>query len=122
MKKEIFLITSFLLLTFMLSAQKKQLRHVVLFGFEPTSTAEDIKRIETAFAALPKKIKTIKAYEWGINNSPEGLDKGHTHCFILTFKSEKDRDDYLPHPAHKEFGAMLKGHLKNVTVLDFWTQ
>lgn len=101
-------------------AQKKELRHVVMFKFKETSTAADVKAIEMAFAGLPKKIKEIKKYEWGINNSPEGLNQGLTHCFILTFKSEADRDSYLPHPAHKEFGKLLGPHLDKVTVLDFW--
>ncbi len=104
------------------SKKAKTLRHVVFFGFKSTATPEDIKKVEDAFAALPSKIKQIKAYEWGINNSPEGLNQGHTHCFLLTFDSEKDRDDYLVHPDHKAFGAILGPHLEKVTVVDFWSK
>ena len=100
----------------------RTLRHVVFFGFKSTVTPEDIKKVEDAFAALPSKIKQIKAYEWGTNNSPEGLNQGHTHCFLLTFASEKDRDDYLVHPDHKAFGAILGPYLEKVTVLDFWSK
>ena len=64
--------------------------------------------------------KTIKSFEWGLNNSPEGLDKGLTHCFFVTFDSEKDRDEYLPHPAHQEFVAILKPHLEDAVVVDYW--
>jgi hypothetical protein len=101
---------------------KKQLRHVVLFKFKESATAEDIATIEKAFAALPGKIPQIKSYEWGINNSPEGLDKGFTHCFFLTFKSEEDRAIYLPHPDHKAFGSLLGPHLDDVLVLDYWAE
>ncbi|MCA9181727.1 MAG: Dabb family protein, partial [Planctomycetales bacterium] len=45
---------------------------------------------------------------------------GFTHCFLLTFKSEADRDSYLPHPAHRAFGAALKPHLEKVLVVDYW--
>ena len=98
----------------------KTLRHVVLFKFKESSTAEDIKNVETAFAALPSKIPEIVNFEWGTNNSPEGLEKGFTHCFFLTFKSEADRDAYLPHPDHKAFGDVVSPHLEDVLVVDYW--
>lgn len=96
------------------------LRHTVFFKFKEGTTPAQIKQVEDAFSALPSKIKQIKGYEWGLNNSPEGLDKGFTHAFILTFKSEEDRAIYLPHPDHKAFGAVLTPHLEDVFVVDFW--
>ncbi len=99
---------------------EKMLRHVVLFKFKESSTAADIKRVEDAFRALPSKIKEIKAFEWGTNNSPESLNQGFTHCFFLSFDSEKGREVYLPHPAHQAFGEVLKPHLDKVLVIDYW--
>lgn len=84
--------------------QDKVLRHVVMFGFKPEVTAEQVKAVEDAFGELPSKIDLIKDYEWGTDCSPEGLQHGLTHCFFVTFHSEADRDAYLVHPAHKEFG------------------
>ncbi len=98
------------------------LRHVVLFKFKESSTPEDVKTIEDAFRALPSKIKEIKGYEWGLNNSPENLNQGFTHCFFLTFNSEEGRAAYLPHPAHKAFGALLGPHLDKVLVVDYWVK
>ena len=99
----------------------KVLRHVVMFSFKEGSTPEQIKEVTDAFAALPKKIKQIKTFEWGINNSPEDLVQGYTHCFSLSFASEKDRAIYLPHPAHKAFGEVLRPILDKVLVFDYWT-
>ncbi|MEO0340268.1 MAG: Dabb family protein [Bacteroidota bacterium] len=99
----------------------KKLRHVVLFKFKEGTAEADIKKVEEAFSALPAKIPQIRDYEWGTNNSPEGLDKGFTHCFFLTFDSEEDRAIYLPHPDHKAFGDVLGPHLDDVTVVDYWT-
>jgi hypothetical protein len=99
-----------------------KLRHVVSFKFKATVTKEKIKEVEDAFRALKGKISEITAYEWGTNNSPEKHDKGFTHCFILTFKSEKDRDAYIVHPDHKKFGSMLGGLLEDVFVVDFWAK
>ena len=103
------------------SMKKKQLRHVVLFKFKDSATPDDIANAEQAFVALPNKISVIRDFEWGINNSPEGLDKGFTHCFFLTFDSEEDRAVYLPHPDHKAFGGILGPVLEDVLVLDYWT-
>lgn len=98
------------------------LRHVVAFSFKETSSPAAIDSVITAFEALPSQIETIKGFERGTNNSPEGLDKGFTHIFTLTFHDEAGRATYLPHPAHKAFGALLGPHLKDVLVLDYWTQ
>ena len=104
------------------SDSKAALRHVVLFKFKDTSAPDDVKKVEEAFAGLAGKIKLIKDFEWGTNNSPENLNQGLTHCFFVTFASEKDRDDYLVHPDHKAFVEVLKPHLDKVTVLDYWTK
>lgn len=100
---------------------EKVLRHVVFFGFNPDLSAQQVKVIEDAFSALPSQIEEIKAYEWGTDCSPEGLQQGHTHCFFVTFHSEADRDAYLIHPAHKAFGEVLNGNATAVTVIDYWT-
>lgn len=100
----------------------KVLRHVVLFKFKEGTTAERIKQVEDAFRALPGKIDLIRGFEWGTNVSPENLAQGYTHCFFLTFASDKDRDAYLVHPAHKEFGKLLGPYLDKVTVIDYWAQ
>lgn len=99
---------------------QKVLRHVVLFKFTDASTPEDIKKVEDAFGALKGKISLIKDYEWGTNSSPENLNQGLTHCFFVTFHSDKDRDDYLVHPDHQAFVEVLKPHLDKVTVIDYW--
>ena len=98
---------------------KAMLQHIVLFKFKPETTPQKVAEIVAAFEELPTKIKEIKGFQWGTNNSPEKLDKGLTHAFILTFDSEKDRDTYLPHPAHKAFGGIVGPWLADVTVVDF---
>nr|WP_235537863.1 Dabb family protein [Sediminicola sp. YIK13] len=102
--------------------QDSILRHVVLFKFKEGTTKSEIATVEEAFNALPNKIKAIYSYEWGLNNSPEGLNKGFTHCYLLTFKTEEDRGIYLPHPDHKAFGAILTPYLEDVLVVDYWTR
>ena len=98
------------------------LRHVVLFKFKQGTDQQAITKVEEAFAALPSKIPEIKGFEWGTNNSPEGLDKGFTHCFTLSFASEEDRATYLPHPDHQAFGKLLGGIREDVLVVDYWAE
>ena len=101
---------------------QKVLRHVVIFRFKESTSPQDIKKIEDAFRALPAKIHEIRSFEWGTNVSSENLNQGYTHCFLLTFASDQDRDVYLVHPAHKEFGNIIGSALDKVFVVDFWAQ
>lgn len=101
---------------------EKLLRHVVLLKFKENTTEQEIAKVEKAFSALPDKISAIKGYEWGTNNSPEGLNKGYTHCFLVTFESEEDRATYLPHPDHKAFVDILEPHMEDALVIDYWAQ
>src|SRR6266496_1457353 len=104
------------------STSTAKLRHVVAFKFKPSATNEQIKQVEDAFRDLKKQIKEIQSYEWGTNVSKENRNKGCTHGFILTFKSETDRDTYIDHPAHKEFGKLVGPVLDDVFVIDFWAK
>ena len=96
-----------------------KLQHVVCFKFKSTASTPEIKKVEEAFQALKQKISQIVSLEWGTNVSKEQRDKGFTHCFILTFKTEKDRDAYIEHPAHKAFGGIVGPVLDDVFVIDF---
>ncbi len=93
--------------------------HVVLFKFNADASPDTIAEIEDGFAALPTKIEGIVDFDWGINSSPENLNEGFTHCFIITFKNAAARDVYLTHPAHQEFVKVLKPHLEKPLVVDF---
>jgi hypothetical protein len=104
------------------TGESRVLRHVVLFKFKDTATEADIKSVTDAFSALREKIPTIQSFEWGTNVSIEDHAQGFTHCFIATFNSEQDRNDYLPHPDHQAFGKLLGPHLDKVLVVDFWAQ
>lgn len=103
-------------------AKKPALKHVVAFKFKEGTSKEDIAKVEEEFKALKKKIDVIGSFEHGTNNSPENLNKGFTHAWILTFKSEEDRNTYLHHPAHEAFATLAKSKIEDVMVMDFWTK
>ena len=96
-------------------------RHVVVFRYKPDAGPEKIRQVTDALVALKEKIPGILAVEHGVNNSPENLNQGFTHVFQVTFTNAAARDTYLPHPAHKAFGALLGslGILDAVFVVDY---
>jgi hypothetical protein len=98
------------------------IRHVVHFKFKADATKEQIAKVVEEFAALKTKIAVVDSLEWGTDVSPEGLSKGFTHCWIVSFKTAADRDAYLVHPDHKAFVAILKPILDEALVVDFVPQ
>jgi hypothetical protein len=114
-----------LLFSLGLSAQNKKnsttmYRHVVMFKFKPSSSKTAVDSIVNAFIALKTEIPVIKAFEWGLNVSPEHQDQGITHCFVVTFASTQDRDGvYQDHPAHVRFKKLVGPHVEKVVVVDF---
>lgn len=97
------------------------LRHVVLFAFKDSATPQQIQEVEQAFCALPGRIEQIYDFEWGTDVSVENINRGYTHCFLVTFLKEEDRNTYLPHPAHQEFVAILQPYLDKALVVDYWS-
>lgn len=105
-----------------IKSSQKLLRHVVIFKFNDSSSAEDVQHVADTFYALKKTVPQIKDMEWGINNSPEQFNQGFTHCFIISFKSEKDLADYQNNSNHKAFQEVLKPHMEKVFVVDYWVK
>jgi len=104
------------------SKKSGKLYHVVSIKFKESATPDQIHAVEQAFKELKNKIPGITSLNWGTNVSPEHHDKGFTHCFVLTFSNDKDRNDYLVDPAHKAFGELLGPVMADVMVIDFWSQ
>ena len=102
--------------------QGKTLYHVVSVKLKEGTTPARVKGVEEAFVGLKAKIPGIASLHWGTNVSPENKNKGFTHCFVLTFGSEADRDVYLKHDDHKAFGKVLGPVVDDVMVIDFWSQ
>lgn len=98
-------------------ADTARVRHLVFFAFKEGAPVSAFVR---AFDVLAAEM-SISHYERGVNNSAEGLTKGLTHCFALTFPSARARDAYLFDPLHTAFvEAWVKPHvLADVCVFDY---
>jgi len=102
-------------------SESSSLRHIVMFQFKENTVPSEIDEVIRRFAELQHSIPGIKAFEWGLNNSPEGLNEGLTHCFFLTFTSAAERDAYLPHPLHVAFADWVNPWIAKVVVFDYST-
>lgn len=111
----VFVLTSFT------SKSPEKVKHIVVFKFKSSANAEQINQVTGAFKGLKNKIPGIVSFEYGVNNSPENLNKGFTHVYLLTFANTAARDQYLPHPEHKKIGELLSklGVLEEPFVIDF---
>ena len=103
-----------------MSANGRVLRHVVLFGFTSETTGTEIDEIVERFSELRESVPDVEAFEWGLNTSPEDLNPELTHCFLLTFRSERAHDAYLSDPAHVAFADWVGTWVEHVSVVDFW--
>lgn len=95
------------------------LRHMVLVKFKAGVAEAQAARIMALIGDLKQVIPGITGYEWGRNSSPEGLSKGFTHAFLMTFTDAAARDGYLPHPEHEKVKAEAFKIVEDVCVFDF---
>jgi hypothetical protein len=104
-----------------MQSDSSSLRHIVIFKYTANATDQQIQQVTDAFRALQEKIPGIRSFEHGVNSSPEGKNLGFTHVYLLTFDDAQARDAYLPHPAHAQFGALLRqlGILQESFVVDY---
>ncbi|KAK4149079.1 stress responsive A/B barrel domain-containing protein [Chaetomidium leptoderma] len=101
--------------------------HVVLFQFKADAKQEDVKAVCDRFLSLKTncvhpttKTPYILSLKGGKDNSPEGLQNGMTHGFVVEFASAEDRDYYVTtDPAHQDFKRGLGVVLEKPVVVDF---
>jgi hypothetical protein len=62
----------------------------------------------------------VKRIQGGKDNSPEGLQNGLTHAFVVEFANANDRNYYVEQdPAHQAFKKELEPLVEKTVVLDF---
>jgi hypothetical protein len=94
-------------------------KHLALVKFKPGTGDPRITECFEAIGRLRQTISGILDYSWGPNNSPENLNQGFTHGFVMTFTDAAARDAYLPHPAHEQVKQLVLPHVESVLVFDY---
>ncbi len=96
-----------------------QVKHFGVFAFKPEVTPDRIERCFAEMRSMVGRIPGLVDMIHGPYDSPEGLDGGFTHGFVMTFESAAARDAYLPHPEHERVKAIVVPCLERVVVFDF---
>lgn len=100
-----------------------QIKHAVMLKLKAGTSPAKTREIFEALAALKSKIPGLLDFSGGPYSSPEGLNQGFTHGFVMTFADAASRDGYLPHPAHDEVKQLifpeLEGGLAGVIAFDW---
>lgn len=96
-------------------------QHVVIMKYKTTVSQE---AIDAVFSALQnvldnKLIPGIIAFNGGAYESPEGLNKGFTHAFTVTFADKESRDNYFPHPEHEVVKNLIVPNVDDVLCFDY---
>ena len=94
-------------------------RHYGMFQFHPEVTPDQIDECFTEMRAMVGRIPGLLSMEHGPYDSPEALNDGFTHGFVMTFTDGLSRDAYLPHPEHERVKLIVVPRLARVVVFDF---
>ena len=95
------------------------IRHCGFFEFKPEVPQEEIDECFVRLLDMVGKVDGLQKIEHGPHKSDEGLQKGFTHAFVMTFDSFEARDKYLPHPVHLAVVDYIQPRLADIVVCDF---
>ena len=99
------------------------LRHIVLFKCNLELPPAEIANVFAALAALQNTVPGIVEFEFGPNNSPQGMNRGYTHAFTMGFTDKQARDAFFLNPEHGKVRALIRPILQEAPdsklVVDF---
>lgn len=98
------------------------IRHIVLIKFQPDVGEEEIARLFAELRAIEAKVPGILGITSGRSESPEKIERGYMHGFVIDFADWEALEAYQSHPDHKALGARLVanaiGGIDGILVLD----
>jgi len=98
------------------------IRHIVLTKFTPDTSDDIIGRIYAGLAALSEKLPGAQGFTGGRSQSPEQIERGYMHGFVIDFDDWDALQHYADNPEHKALGGQLVanavGGVDGILVLD----
>lgn len=98
------------------------IRHIVLTKFKPETAEDAIAEIYAGLSELTDALPGARDFTGGRSQSPEQIERGYMHGFIIDFDSWADLKTYADHPTHQALGAWLvenaTGGIDGILVLD----
>jgi hypothetical protein len=96
----------------------RKMYHLVLVKFAKPKTHR-MDDLCVALENLRKKVPGFLSCIGGPYTSPEGLNQGFTHGFVMTFADAAARDHYLTDPDHEKLKQAFLPDLEGVIAFDF---
>ena len=96
----------------------RKVNHMVLVKFASAKAHRHPELIE-ALNALRSRLPGFLSLSGGPYSSPEGLNQGYTHGYLMTFVDAAARDQYLTHPEHEKLKKDFLPDLEGVVAFDF---
>ena len=98
------------------------IRHIVLIRFRPEVSEAEIAAIFSDLAAIQAVLRGVRSITAGRSESPEQIERGYMHGFVVDFDDWAALAAYQSHPDHKAVGARIVanavGGLDGVLVFD----
>ena len=98
------------------------IRHIVLTKFKPDTGEDVIREIYAGLSALSVELPGAHYFTGGRSESPEQIERGYMHGFVIDFDSWGALKNYANNPAHQALGGQLVayaiGGIDGILVLD----
>lgn len=98
------------------------IRHIVLTKFKPETPEDKIAGIYAGLADVADRLPGANGFMGGRSESPEQIERGYMHGFVIDFDSWEDLQTYQDNDDHKACGAQLVenavGGIEGILVLD----
>lgn len=98
------------------------IRHIVLIKFKPDVSEDTISSLFAELRDIEKQVSGIRDIISGRSESPEKIERGYMHGFVVDFDDWDALERYQTHPDHKALGGKLVenavGGLDGILVLD----
>lgn len=83
------------------------IRHIVLIRFQPGIADAQIDALFAELALIKGKIPGLLDITSGKSESPEQMERGYMHGFVVDFADWDALQAYQDHPEHQALGAKL---------------
>ncbi len=98
------------------------IRHIVLTRFKAAVSEDTIAEIYRGLAALVDQLDAASGFTGGRSTSPEQIERGYMHGFVIDFESRDALQNYADNPEHKRLGGLLvanaEGGVDGLLVVD----
>ncbi|MEP3047103.1 MAG: Dabb family protein [Roseibium sp.] len=98
------------------------IRHIVLTKFKPETPEDKITSIYARLSDLTERLEGAGNFGGGRSDSPEQIERGFKHGFVIDFDSWDALKTYADNEEHKALGGQLVenavGGIDGILVLD----